>query len=245
MTKIFAHRGASGYAPENTLEAFKLAADMGADGVELDVQLTKDGQVVVCHDEKIDRTSDHKGLVCDYTLDELKSFNFNNHNPKYPLVRIPTLEEVLNLLEPTGLSVNIEMKTGIIWYPDIEQKTIDIVEKCGMKDRVVYSSFNHYSIQKLKKLDPQAETGYLYSDVIIDVEKYAKEGGVEALHPAVYHLLMSDFLKRYKESGLKIRVWTVNKEEWMEQFIREDLEAVITNYPDVALKIRNQVSEKQ
>lgn len=244
MTKIFAHRGASGYAPENTLEAFKLAADMGADGVELDVQLTRDGQVVVCHDEKIDRTSDHKGLVCDYTLAELKSFNFNNHNPEYPHAQIPTLEEVLNLLEPTGLEVNIEMKTGIIWYPDIEQKTIDIVEKCGMKDRVVYSSFNHYSIQKLKKLDPQAETGYLYSDVMIDVEKYAKAGGVDALHPAVYHLLMADFLKRYKESGLKVRVWTVNKKEWMEQFIREDLEAVITNYPDVALKVREKVTGK-
>lgn len=96
-TRIWAHRGASGYAPENTLEAFKLAIDEKADGIELDVQLTKDKELVVIHDEKIDRTSNGKGYVKDYTLEELKKFNFNYGNEKYEEVKIPTLKEVYEL----------------------------------------------------------------------------------------------------------------------------------------------------
>ena len=107
-TKIWGHRGASGYAPENTLEAFRLAAQMGADGVELDVQLTKDGEIVVIHDEWIDRVSDGSGLVVNYTLEELKQFNFNKTHPEYANVcRIPTLREVLEELKDTGLIINI------------------------------------------------------------------------------------------------------------------------------------------
>ena len=171
--KIFAHRGASGYAPENTLAAFRLAEEQGSDGVELDVQLTKDGEVVVIHDEKIDRTSTGTGFVRDYTLEELKKFSFHNHMEAYEGETIPTLEEVLNLLKPGKMEVNIELKTGIFWYPEIEEKTMEIVKKTGMEDRVIYSSFNHYSIQEVRRLNPEAETAYLYGDVILDVEKYA------------------------------------------------------------------------
>lgn len=91
MTKIFAHRGASGYAPENTLEAFALAMEMGADGIELDVQLTKDGEVVVIHDEVIDRVSNGKGLVKDYTLVQLRKFSFDNHMEGYENISILSL----------------------------------------------------------------------------------------------------------------------------------------------------------
>ena len=195
MTKVFAHRGASGYAPENTLQAFQLAQEQGADGIELDVQLTKDGEVVVIHDETIDRTSTGKGYVRDYTLAELKKFSFHNHMEKYKGVKIPTLREVLELVKPGKMEVNIELKTGIFWYPDIEEKTMKIVKEAGMEDRVIYSSFNHYSVQKVRSLDEKAETAYLYSDVMLDVEKYAQNTGVCGLHPAVFHLYMADFLE--------------------------------------------------
>ncbi len=245
MTKVFAHRGASGYAPENTLQAFSLAQEQGADGIELDVQLTKDGQVVVIHDETIDRTSTGKGYVRDYTLEELKKFSFHNHMEKYKGVKIPTLEEVLKLVKDGKMEVNIELKTGIFWYPCIEEKTMNIVKNAGMEERVIYSSFNHYSVQKIRNLDEKAETAYLYMDVILDVEKYAKNNGVCGLHPPVYHLYMADFLKKYKDSGLKVRVWTVNDEKDMKKFIDEDLEAVITNYPDIALLARRQVENEE
>lgn len=114
-TKVWAHRGASAYAPENTLEAFKLAVDIGSDGIELDVQLSKDGELVVIHDEEIDRTSNGKGFVKDYTLKELKKFNFNHSNSKYHKVNIPTLKEVFELLKSTEMDINVELKTGVFF----------------------------------------------------------------------------------------------------------------------------------
>ena len=244
MTKVFAHRGASGYAPENTLEAFALAGEQGAQGIELDVQLTKDGEVVVIHDETIDRVSTGKGAVRDYTLEELRRFSFHNHKKEYEGVQIPTLREVLEQVKPGGMEVNIELKTGIYWYPGLEEKTVELVKAAGMENRVIYSSFNHYSVQKILELDAEAETAYLYSDVLLNVENYAKNIGVCGLHPAVYHLKMADFLESYRRSGLKVRVWTVNDEADMRQFIEKDLEAVITNYPDRALRVRDEVNQK-
>lgn len=241
MTKIFAHRGASAYAPENTLEAFALAMEQGAEGIELDVQLTKDGEVVVIHDETIDRVSDHTGLVKDYTLAELKTFDFSNHMEVYKGAEIPTLKEVLHLVKPGTMEVNIELKTGICWYPEIEEKVLEIVKEMDMQERVIYSSFNHYTVQKIRALDKNAQTAYLFSDVILDVEQYAKSTGVDGLHPAIYHLHMADFWEKYKESGLKVRVWTVNSYELLKEFIEKDIDAVITNVPYKALKIRKEL----
>lgn len=242
MTKIFGHRGASAYAPENTLPAFELAERLGADGIELDVQMTRDGECVVIHDERIERTGTGEGYIRDYTLEELRAFSFHNRMEEYRGVKIPTLQEALELVNPGNMAVNIELKTGIFWYPGIEEKTIEIVRQAGMEERVIYSSFNHYSMQKVRSLDAKAETAYLFSDVILNVEKYAAETGAAGLHPAVYHLYMSDFMKRYQKSGLKVRAWTVNKEEDMRKFMKAGVEAVITNYPDIALKVRKAVA---
>lgn len=241
-TKIFAHRGASGYAPENTLEAFKLAITQGADGIELDVQLTKDGIPVVIHDETIDRVTSKTGFVKDYTLNELKELTvLENRFPEYNTCKIPTLEQVLDAVKPSGIQVNIELKTGIYWYPQIELKVAELVKKCGMEDKVIYSSFNHYSIQQLKKIVSEAETAYLYSDVILNVTDYAKNTGVDGLHPAVYHVKMDDFLEEYRKSGLNVRVWTVNEKEDMEWLIRSGVTAIITNYPDIAVQIKEKL----
>jgi glycerophosphoryl diester phosphodiesterase len=116
---VWAHRGASGSAPENTLAAFKMAAEMGADGVELDIQKTRDGVIVVCHDEKVDRTSNGSGWIKDFSFDEIRKLDFCNGNQEYEGIRIPTMEEVLDLLADTGLTINIELKTGIIFYEKI------------------------------------------------------------------------------------------------------------------------------
>lgn len=239
-TKVWAHRGASAYAPENTLEAFLLAAEQGADGVELDVQLTKDGEMVVVHDEEIDRVSDGSGFVKDYTLAELKILNFNKTHPEYQDVKIPTLREVYEALKPTGMTINVELKTGIFWYKDLEKKVLELTKEMGMEDRVIYSSFNHYSIQQMKKIVPEAETAYLYSDVILNVAEYAKNTKVDGLHPAVYHVKMADFLKEYLGSNLNVRVWTVNEKADMKWLIDAGVTAIITNYPDMAVQIKKE-----
>jgi glycerophosphoryl diester phosphodiesterase len=234
---IWAHRGASGHAPENTLSAFDLAAKMGADGVELDIQLTKDGEIVVCHDEKIDRTSNGAGFVRDYTLAELKKFNFCNGNLFYEDATIPTMEEVFNLLDPTGLTINIDLKTGVFFYPGIEEKIVDLTHKKNWQDRVIYSSFNHYSIIKVKELDPDAKVGFLYADGPLNMPGYAAENGVNALHPAFYNLQYPDFMTDCNMFDIDVNVWTVNSNADLIKCREMGVNAVITNYPQKAKEL--------
>lgn len=234
---VWAHRGASGYAPENTLAAFQKAVDLGADGVELDIQLTKDDQIVVIHDEMIDRTSDGKGWVKDYTLEELRAFNYNRTKPEYKHADIPTMREVFELLKPTGLFINIEIKTGVVFYEKIEEKILALAKEMGMEDRVCYSSFNHYTVTRIHELKPDAEVGFLYADGPIDMPSYGVKHGVNALHPAFYNLQYDGFVKECKEKGLKLNVWTVNERPYMEMCCQYGVDAIITNYPDIAKEV--------
>ncbi len=234
---VWAHRGASGYAPENTLAAFQKAVDLGADGVELDIQLTKDDQIVVIHDEMIDRTSDGKGWVKDYTLEELRAFNYNRTKPEYKHADIPTMREVFELLKPTGLFINIEIKTGVVFYEKIEEKILALTKEMGMEDRVCYSSFNHYTVTRIHELKPDAEVGFLYADGPIDMPSYGVKHGVNALHPALYNLQYDGFVKECKEKGLKLNVWTVNERPYMEMCCQYGVDAIITNYPDIAKEV--------
>ena len=231
---IWGHRGASGHAPENTLPAFQMAADMGADGVELDVQETKDGVLVVCHDETVDRTSNGAGWVKDFTFEEIRKLDFSGGNAAYEGLKIPSMEEVLDLLAPTGLTINIELKTGIVFYDRIEEKILQLVRNKNWEDRVIYSSFNHYSVRRIKELDPAAKTGLLYADGPIDMPGYGKRIGADALHPALYNLQYPDLLEDCRRYGLAVNVWTVNSAQ--ELLLCRDLgvNAVITNYPEKA-----------
>lgn len=234
---VWAHRGASGFAPENTLAAFQKAVDLDADGVELDIQLTKDDQIVVIHDETIDRTSDGKGWVKDYTLEELRAFNYNRTKPEYKHADIPTMREVFELLKPTGLFINIEIKTGVVFYEKIEEKILALTKEMGMEDRVCYSSFNHYTVTRIHELKPDAEVGFLYADGPIDMPSYGVKHGVNALHPALYNLQYDGFVKECKEKGLKLNVWTVNERPYMEMCCQYGVDAIITNYPDIAKEV--------
>lgn len=237
MTRIWAHRGASGYYPENTLPAFQGAVDMKADGIELDIQLTKDGEIVVCHDELLDRTSSGEGLLCEKTLAELKELDFSYDHPECGHVQIPTMREVFELIRPTGLTVNIELKTGVLDYEGIEEKILALSEEMGMKDRVIYSSFNHYSILRIQKLDPSARTAFLYMDGPIDMPLYCAKYHVDAIHPWVFNLRYPDFLKQCRENNLEINVWTVNRDDFAARCFAMDVDSIITNYPDRMRKL--------
>lgn len=233
-TKVWAHRGASAYAPENTLEAFQLAVDEKVDGIELDVQLTKDGKVVVLHDETLQRVSDGYGYVKDFSLEELKNLRFNKLHPEYADATIPTLKEVLQILKDTDIMLNIELKTGMFFYEGIEEQVIELVKRYGMEDRVWYSSFNHYSLQKVKSLNPIAKIGVLYSDGIYKPADYAEKVGAQALHPAIYNLQYPDVIKECRQKGVKLHVWTANSYKDIAYCIELGVDALITNYPDRA-----------
>lgn len=171
--------------PENTLLAFKKAAAIeGLTGIELDIQLTKDGHIVVCHDEKIDRTTDGIGELRNYTLAELKEFKIDAGSGAYE--RIPTIEEVLDLLEErmqSGLRLNIELKNSKFPYEGMEQKIVELVHKRGIQQNVVYSSFSALSLAKIRSLDADTEIGILDAKVSDCLFKLKGGCGANALHP--------------------------------------------------------------
>ncbi len=239
-TIVWAHRGASAYAPENTLEAFKLAAEMHADGVELDVHICKSGEVMVNHDESIDRTSTGKGFIRDMTYEELMKYSYHNNMDKYLGARMPTLREVYELLAPTGLTVNVELKTDDYWYEGIEEKCLRIAEECGMKDKVLYSSFNHKSLERLLSLDPTRPTGLLYTKPIREDTKeevdYAVSQKAKAVHPYWKNCLREGYMQAMKDKGIDVNPWTVNEQADMKALMEKGIHAIITNNPDIALK---------
>lgn len=214
-----------------------MAIEMGADGVELDVQFTKDRQMVVIHDETIDRVSNGHGRVVDYTLKELKQYTFNKTHPAYQDCRIPTLEDVLKLMKPTRMTVNIELKTGVNFYDGIEDSVLRLVDRLQMQEQVIYSSFNHYSVMKVKELCPNAHVGFLYSNGTLHMAEYAKENQAEALHPSLNNMQYVDLIPDCKEMGIDLHVWTVNNKNDIERMVRLGVDAIITNYPDVAYEI--------
>ena len=237
-TLVWAHRGASGYRPENTMPAFVLAAEMGADGVELDVHFTKDRHVVVIHDEKIDRTSNGQGPVTEYTLEELKRFDFGyKFYGAFSDVRISTLDEVYEQLAPTGLWVNVEIKSA-----DAEMAAAcdAIAKKYGMENRVIYSSFDHLQLIRMKEANASAFTAPLYGFNLMYPWDYAVKLGAGAVHPS-YKLL--DRLENYVETchrmGLRVHPWTANTEDEIRNLLQKDCDAIITNYPDVAVSLRD------
>jgi glycerophosphoryl diester phosphodiesterase len=227
---IWGHRGAYSNAPENTLTAFQLAADLGADGIEFDVQLTKDNEVVVIHDEKLERVSDGGGFVKDHTLSELKKLNFNKRGVTEPLfMEIPTLREVLSLVRATALQLNIELKTGIFFYDGIERLVLREVERQNLLGRVIFSSFNHVSAERVKSLEPQAKIGFLCGGGIITSPEQCERAGAYALHPDVRALRLPGLVEDCRRRGVKVHAYTVTEPEDA-RFARENgVDAIIVN----------------
>ncbi len=242
MTRIFGHRGASGYAPENTIAAFRLAAETGADGVELDVQMTRDGKLVVAHDETVDRVSNGTGRIADLTLKELKKLNFNRTHPECEAAEIPMLEEVFELLRSTELSINIELKNSLIDYPGLEKRVIDLTMKQFDPDRIIFSSFNHASMLRVKAIDPRLVCGLLYEASLIEPWEYAMRLGMDALHPQYAEVITpGGNCRKAHEAGIRVHTWTVNDPEVMAEVLREKADILITNYPDLACQERSKI----
>ena len=237
--KIWAHRGASAYAPQNTLEAFRLAVEMGADGVELDVHLSADGEVVVCHNETIDATSDGSGEIRQMTLAQLKQYDFGARFPGFAGkgVTLPTLREVYELIAPTGLWVDCELKTNVYEYPGIEQKCLDIARETDMASRVMYSSFHFPSLARLIALDPTVQTGLLYEEPIEDTLGLALRERAWAVHP--YYPRVYEYDRAaFAAAGVEINPWTVDDPEEMKRQMDMGVYALITDKPDVARRVR-------
>lgn len=229
MPDFWAHRGVSSEAPENTLPAFELALGR-ADGIELDVQRTRDGGLVVIHDETIDRTSTGSGRVVDLTLEELRSYSYDNAMSAFEGVQVPTLEDVLDLVGPSELAINIELKNSIELYPGMGEAVDALVRQRGLVERVVVSSFNHYSLRELRDAGSPLALGVLLSDGIVDPWSYAEQCGAAALHPHVLALRDPELVGQCHDRGIACNVWTVEPAQF-ERVAACGVDAIITNTP--------------
>jgi len=211
---VIAHRGASAYAPENTLAAFTLAAEQQADAIELDVDLTRDGHVVVMHDATIDRTTDGHGRVADLTLAEVRRLEAGAWKAAaFSGERVPLLEEVFEALGQRML-INVEIKGMSLRGSGIEAKVAALIEKHGLIDRALVSSFNPFALRRAKYLNPRLACGLIYAP---DLPIFLRDAwlaplipGLDARHP--HHSQVNQVLvDRFHARGWAVNVWTVNQ----------------------------------
>lgn len=241
MPKIWAHRGCCTLYPENTLEAFRAAAELdGITGIELDIQLTSDGEMVVFHDENLRRVTHIDRNVRGCTLAEIKNIAIPANDGKY--CSIPTLEEVLVMMKPycesRGILINIELKTSIIRYDGIESKAYEIVRKYGMEQYIVWSSFLAESVDIIKKIDRDAKTA-VFAMSIEECISMARDTAADALHPYIGGLV---YALPQDMQGMPVRAWNGDepffndgrplKEAHLEEYRYYGATDIFTNIPE-------------
>lgn len=244
MKKILniAHRGFSGKYPENSRAAFEAAFKLkGCDGVESDVHLTKDGEPVIIHDDLVDRTTDGKGMVCDYTFKEIRKLDCGGwFNKEFSGERIMHLDELIELMLEHDSTMNIEIKNYLVFYEGIEEIVLKSIDKYKARDKIFLSSFNHFAMNISKKIDPQIRTGYLMEYPMIAADNYVAENGMDAFHPAYQWLFYKndpDIVARMQSRGINVNTWTVNEKADMQACVDLGVNGIITNYPDRLIEV--------
>ncbi len=223
MLKI-AHRGAKGYEPENTLIAFQKAIDLGCDGIELDVHLSSDGEIIVIHDETIDRTTNGKGFVNKMNLSALKTFLIDEKQ------KIPTLDEVFELLNHK-IFINIELKSY-----ETADKVVELIEKFILEKNCKYenfiiSSFDWNALQQVRFLSAEIQIGVLTSTDLDLAFAFAKFIKAKTINP-YFHLLNEENVAKMQEKGFEIHTWTVNEIQDIEKMKALKVDGIISDFPD-------------
>ena|SRR5699024_10646304 len=235
--EIIAHRGASKYAPENTLPSFQLAYELGADEIETDIHLTKDNIPVLIHDETIDRTTNHRGYFKDFTFHQLKSLDAGNWFAKeFAGTPILSLEELLTWIKDKHLSLTIKLKNNKIEYAHIEEIVYEMLKSFQMLDRATISTFNKASVKRLSHT--HRNIALLLSKRERNLIPRVKELGANAIH-IKHSLLKLHLIKQSKQEKISVRVYTVNKARHMLKCIKYRCSGIITDVPDKAVSLRN------
>ena len=238
-TLNFGHRGASYHAPENTLAAFRLARGLGADGVELDVQLSRDGIPVVMHDDTVDRTTNGSGAVADVVLCSLKTLDAGGwFSPGSAGEPVPTLAEVFEAVGQ-DLLLNLELKAVGLEQTGLEQAVASLVARHGMESRVLISSFNPMALQRVREADVRLPLALLYGPQLPQETLARWVDGLRpltALHPE-YHLLNEGRLSWARQHGCRVNTWTVDEPEDMRRLLALGVDGIITDRPDLLREI--------
>jgi glycerophosphoryl diester phosphodiesterase len=245
---VIAHRGASAYAPENTIAAFKKALEIGADALELDLRQTKDSVLVVLHDANVDRTTNGNGNVDDFTFNELQKLDTGSwFDKEFSDQKIPSLQEVIDLLDDTTIII-IELKGGNETYPGIEEQVVEIVKQNNIEKLAILKSFDSNVLKRLRIIEPVISLLYVYAvripwlGMIIDqgvTFESVYDLDVEYLQPHRFFLSES-FVKDAQAKGFKVISWGVNSKEAINISIDYRVDGIETDYPDKVLKLINE-----
>ncbi len=220
------------------MAAFLLAVADGADGIELDVHLTADGRLVVRHDPTVTLPDGSTALIRDLTLRDLDGVDVGDDASG--ALRIPELREVFDLLTPTAMTLNVEVKNRPVLYGGIEDALVAAHRASGMGERLAYSSFNHVTLVALRERDPSLSIAPLYEEALVDPWVYARHIGADAMHPYYATLGLPGMIEGFKEAGIAVRAWTVNDPAEWRALVRAGIDAIITDDPAAAIAVRNE-----
>lgn len=236
---VIAHRGASAYAPENTVASFKLAAEMGADAVELDVKLTRDGVPIIMHDETVNRTTNAKGKVRELSLADFRQMDAGTwKDPKYAGEPVPTLEEVFDAVA-SRVWINVELTNYYARGDALVPTVVALIQKMNLQKRVLLSSFDPFNLRQARRLDPSLPLAQLTSH---DMAIYLRDAWLapfcphEARHPDVAQL-KQEGVAWYHRHHYRVNVWTNNDEAEMRDFVKQGVDGLITDMPDLARRV--------
>ncbi|WP_164668696.1 glycerophosphodiester phosphodiesterase [Virgibacillus doumboii] len=243
-TEIIAHRGASKLAPENTIPAFQLAYEAGADGIETDVHLTKDNIPILIHDERLKRTTDGSGYIKDYTFEQLKQLDAGSwFSPEYTGSKLISLEEFLQWIQDKPLCLNIELKNNKIDYKNLENIVYEVIYHYQIVKRATLSTFNPKSVERLKQYNQDIEVALLTSRRSKNLVLRAKDLGANALH-IKYRLLNQLLVDKAHQENMAVRVYTVNKPAHMQRCFKMGCDSIFTDVPHEALQYRDHLIHK-
>jgi len=236
---IICHRGAKNYAPENTLAAFKLALELGADGFELDTQLTSDGHIVVYHDRTVDRTTNGYGKTFQLSLAELRELDTgSSFSDEFRGEKIPTLDEVFETIGQRAI-INVELKNFSTPFDNLTEKVCEVVRHCGMQKNVIFSSFLPWNLKKAARILPEVSRGLITIKGRWGVWGRSfgfNFGDYDALHPYLGDVTAQQ-VQRVHKLKRKINVWTVNKEEDIRRMVSWGVDGIMTDEPRLVVQV--------
>lgn len=230
-----AHRGLAGLYPENTLLSFEKALEYGPDAIELDVQLTRDGKLVIFHDEELKRTTGASGWLKDFSLSELMELDADNG---FDCVhqKIPTLDDYLSLVSGTELITFVELKNSFVTYPGLEEKVMETISRYNRTDSCIIYSANHYSVMKYKELCPESEICFPFDNWIFDYGEYCEKRGVRMSIP-YYKALTKEIIDDFHSHGVNVYPWTVDDPAEMKEMLDMGADGLLTNRIDILSNI--------
>ena len=240
-TRVFGHRGAMGYAPENTMASFAKAVALGVDAIELDVHLTADDEVVVIHDHQLERTTNGRGAVRQHTLDQLRRLDAGAwFGTEFAGERVPTLDEVVDWARGRCV-VDVEIKGGPAPYPRIEERVVDILGRHRMLDQAIVISFDHPTVARVKALAPDLATGVLYMCRPVDPLQLARAAQANALFPDRWDCTKDD-VELAHSADLSVHPWSTSEPAEIRALLAMGVDSITSNHPD---RVRAVVDDRQ